>query len=116
MQASAGHHLPVRACIYFYLLVFALSLLSCGTERSEAERCCSYLHCFPRVGASVSKQSEAALNYMLESVRKFVDIVIRARNLVSISSVFLELFSLLCSSNVFDMGDIRNVYELGVIA
>ena len=28
--------------------------------------------------ASVAKQSEAALNYMLESVRKFVDIVIRA--------------------------------------
>ena len=27
---------------------------------------------------SVAKQSEAALNYMLESVRKFVDSVIRA--------------------------------------
>ena len=78
MQASAGQHLPVLACIYLYLLVFALSLLSCGTERSEAERGCSYLHCFPSVGASVSKQSEAALNYMLESVRKFVGSVIRA--------------------------------------
>ena len=64
----------------------------------------------------MAKQNEAALNYMLESVRKFVDIVIRARNLVSIPNVFLELFSLLCSSSVFDMGDIRNVHELGVIA
>ena len=36
----------------------------------------------------MAKQSEAALNYMLESVRKFVDIVIRARNFVSISSSF----------------------------
>ena len=62
----------------------------------------------------MAKQSEAALNYMLESVRKFVDIVMRARNLVSISSLLLELFSLLCSGNVFDMGDIRNVHELGV--
>ena len=44
------------------------------------------------MGASVSKQSEAALNYMLESVRKFVDIVMRARNFVSILSLFLELF------------------------
>ena len=66
------------------------------------------------MGASVSKQSEAALNYMLESVRKFVDIVMRARNLVSISNFFLELFSLLCSSSVFDMGDIRNLRELGM--
>ena len=64
----------------------------------------------------MAKQSEAALNYMLESVRKFVDIVIRARNLVSIPNVFLELFSLLCSSSVFDMGDIRSVHELGEIA
>ena len=81
MQASAGQHLPVRASIYLHLLVFALSLLSWGTERSEAERGCSYFRCFPcfpSMGASVSKQSEAALNYMLESVRKFVDIVIRA--------------------------------------
>ena len=38
MQASAGQHLPVLICIYVYLLVFALSLLSCGTKRSEAER------------------------------------------------------------------------------
>ena len=83
MQASAGQHLPVRACIYLYLLVFALSLLSCGTERSEAERRCSYLHCFPSVGASVSKQSEASLNYMLESVRKFVGSVIRAPQHIS---------------------------------
>ena len=78
MQASAGRHLPVRASIYLYLLVFALSLLSWGTERSEAERGCSYSRCFPSVGASVSKQSEASLNYMLESVRKFVGSVIRA--------------------------------------
>ena len=92
MQASAGQHLPVLHCTYLCLLVFALSLLSCSTERSEAERGRSSLHCFPVVGASVAKQSEAALNYMLESVRKFVDIVIRARNLVSISSLFLELF------------------------
>ena len=106
MQASAGQHLPVLACIYLSLLVFALSLLSCGSERSEAERGRSSLHCFPVVGASVAKQSEAALNYMLESVRKFVDIVIRACNLVNISNLFLERFSLLCSSSVFDMGDI----------
>ena len=78
MQASAGQHLPVGASIYLYLLVFALSLLSWGTERSEAERGCSYSRCFPSVGASVSKQSEASLNYMLESVRKFVGSVIRA--------------------------------------
>ena len=78
MQASAGQHLPVLACIYLYLLVFALSLLSCGAKRSEAERGCSELHYFPGVGASVAKQSEATLNYMLESMRKFVDIVIRA--------------------------------------
>lgn len=72
---------------------------------------------FAVVGASVAKQSEAALNYMLEGVRKFVDIVIRARNFVSSSSLFLEPFSLLCSSSVFlYMGDIRNVHELGVIA
>ena len=64
----------------------------------------------------MAKQSEATLNYMLESMRKFVDIVMRARNLVSISNLFLELFSLLCSSSVFDMGDIRSVHELGVIA
>ena len=51
---------------------------------------------------------------MLESVRKFVDIVIRARNLVSIWSLCLELFSLLGSSSVFDMGDVRNVYKLVV--
>ena len=51
---------------------------------------------------------------MLESVRKFVDIVTCALNLVSISSLFLELFSLLCSSSVFDVGDVRNVDELGV--
>ena len=38
MQASAGQHLLVLACIYFSFLVFALfSLLSCGSERSEAE-------------------------------------------------------------------------------
>ena len=74
MQASAGQHLPVLACIYLYLLVFAISPLSCSTERSEAERGRSSLHCFPVVGAGVAKQSEAALNYMLESVRKFVDI------------------------------------------
>ena len=52
----------------------------------------------------MAKQSEAALNYMLERVRKFVDIVVRARNLVSISILFLELFSLtklLCSSSAF---------------
>ena len=60
------------------------------------------------------KQSEAALNYMLESVRKFVDIVIRVRNLVSIPSLFLKLFSLLCFSRVSDMGDVGNVHELGV--
>ena len=30
------------------------------------------------VGASVAKQSEAILNYMLESMRKFMGIVIRA--------------------------------------
>ena len=59
----------------------------------------------------MAKQSEAALNYMLESVRKFVDIVIHARNFVSISSLFVELFSLLCSSSVFDMGDVRNRHE-----
>ena len=62
----------------------------------------------------MAKQSEAALNYMLESVRKFVDVVIRARNLVNTSSLFLELFSLLCSSSIFDMGDVRNVQEVGV--
>ena len=62
----------------------------------------------------MAKQSEAAFNYMLESVRKFVDIVIRARNLVSISSLLLELFSLLCSSSIFDMGDVRNVHKVGV--
>ena len=78
MQASAGQHLQVRASIYLYLLVFALSLLSWGTERSEAERGCSYSSCFPSVGASVSKQSEAALNYMLPSVRKLVGSVIPA--------------------------------------
>ena len=66
------------------------------------------------MGASEAKQSEAALNYMLESVRKCVDIVIRARNLVSISNLLLELFSLLCSSSIFDMGDVRNVHEVGV--
>ena len=66
-------------CLYvFSLLVFALSLLSCRTERSEAERGRSLLHYFPGVGASVAKQNEAALNYMLESVRKFVSSVIRA--------------------------------------
>ena len=113
MPASAGYHLPVLHCTYLCLLVFALSLLSCSIERSEAERGRSSSHCFPVVGASVAKQSEAALNYMLESVRKFVDIVTRAGNLVSISSLFLELFSLLCSSSVFDMGDVRNVHELG---
>ena len=78
VQASAGQHLPVLHCTHLCLLVFALSLLSCSTERSEAERGRSSLHCFPVVGASVAKQSEAALNYMLESVRKFVDIVILA--------------------------------------
>ena len=62
----------------------------------------------------MAKQSEAALNYMLESVRKFVDIVIRARDSGGILSLFLELFSLLCFSSVFDMGDVRNVYKLGV--
>ena len=51
---------------------------------------------------------------MLEGVRKVVDIVIRARDLVSILSLFLELFSLLCSGSVFDMGDIRNVHEIGL--
>ena len=71
----------VLICVF---LCVALCLLSCSTERSEAERGCSSLHCFPVVGASVAKQSEAALNYMLESVRKCVDIDIRARNLVSI--------------------------------
>ena len=91
MPASASQHLPVLHCTYLCLLVFALSLLSCSTERSEAERGRSSLHCFPVVGASVAKQSEAALNDMLGSVRKFVDIVMRARNLVSISSLFLEL-------------------------
>ena len=75
MQASAGQHLPVLHCTYLCLLVFALSLLSCSAERSEAVRGRSSLHCFPVVGASVAKQSEAALNYMLESVRKFVDFV-----------------------------------------
>ena len=69
MQASAGQHLPVRSSIYLYLLVFALSLLSWGTERSEAERGCSYSRCFPSVGASVSKQGEGTLNDMLEKVR-----------------------------------------------
>ena len=78
MQASAVQHLPVRACIYLYLLVFELALLSWVTECSEAERGCSYLRCVPGVGASVSKQSEAALSYMLESVRKLVGCVIRA--------------------------------------
>ena len=78
MPASAGQHLPVLHCTYLCLLLFALSLLSCSIERSEAERGRSSSHCFPVVGASVAKQSEAALNYMLESVRKFVDIVIRA--------------------------------------
>ena len=116
VQASAGQHLPVLHCTHLCLLVFAHSLLSCGPERSEGERGRSSLHCFLVVEASVAKQSEAALCYMLESVRKFVDIVMRARNLVSISSLFLELFLLLCSSSVFDMGDIRNVHELGVIA
>ena len=62
----------------------------------------------------MAKQSEAALDYMLESVRKFVDIVIRARDLGGILSLFLELSSWLCSSSVFDMGDVRNVYKLGV--
>ena len=38
---SAGQHLLVLDCIYFSFLVFALSLLSCGSERSEAERGCS---------------------------------------------------------------------------
>ena len=113
MQASAGQHLPVLSCIYLYLLVFALSLLSCGTERSEAERGRSSLLRFQVVEASVAKQSEAALNYMLGSVRKCADIGIRARNLVSILSLFWELFSLLCFGSVFDMGDIRNVHELG---
>ena len=78
MQASAGQHLPVLARIYLYLLVFALSLLSCGTKRSEVEPGCSDLHYFPGVGASVAKQSEASINYMLESMRKFVDIDIHA--------------------------------------
>ena len=78
MQASVGQHLPVLICIYLYLLVIPLSLLCCGTERSEAERGRSYLHCFPTVRASMAKQSEAALNYMLGSVRKFVYIVICA--------------------------------------
>ena len=78
VQASAGQHLPVLNCTYLCLLVFALSLLSCSTERSKAEGGRSSLHCFPVVGASVAKQSEDALNYMLEGVRKFVDIVIRA--------------------------------------
>ena len=66
---------------YLYLFVSSgvrpfFSLL--WNRESEAERGRSYLHCFPLVGASVAKQSEAALNHMLESVRKFVDIVIRA--------------------------------------
>ena len=78
VQASAGQHLPVLHCTYLCLLVFALSLLSCSIERSEAERGRSSSHCFPVVGASVAKQSEAALDYMLEGVRKFVDIVTRA--------------------------------------
>ena len=78
MQASAGQHLPVLHCTYLCFLVFALSLLSCSAERSEAVGGRSSLHCFPVVGASVAKQSEAALNYMLESVRKFVGSVIRA--------------------------------------
>ena len=78
MQASVGQHLPVLACFFLFLVVFALAVLSGGTKRSEAERGCSELHYFPGVGASVAKQSEAALNYMLESVRKFVGSVIRA--------------------------------------
>ena len=63
-------------CLY---LCVSFGVCPFSAERSEAERGCSYLRCFPSVGASVSKQSEATLNYMLESVRKFVGSVIRAR-------------------------------------
>ena len=78
MQAPVGQHLPVLICIYLYLLVFALSLLSCGTERSEAERGRSSIIVFQLweqvyqsniLGdgtSQVAKQNEAALNYMLE--------------------------------------------------
>ena len=58
----------------------------------------------------MAKQNEAAPNFMLESVRQFVYIVIRMRDLGCI----LELFCLSCFSSVFDMGDVRNLYELGV--
>ena len=54
----------------------------------------------------MAKQSEAALTPMLESVRKFVGSAISARDLRGISSLFLELCSLLCSSSVLDMGDV----------
>ena len=98
MQASAGQHPPVLACIYLYLLVFALSLLSCGAKRSETERGCSELHYFPGVGASVAKQSdEATLNYMLESMRKFVDIVIRApRHIINLNALPVPMLRQVC--------------------
>ena len=63
----------------------------------------------------MAKQREAALNYnMLESVRKFVDIVIRARDLGGLFEFIFGAIFFSCFSNVFDMGDVRNVYELGV--
>ena len=69
-------------CLYLFLSFgvcpFSAQLWNRAQRSGARPLLITPVHCFPSVGASVSKQSEAALNYMLESVRKFVDIVIRA--------------------------------------
>ena len=70
---SPDSHFHVGEAVLIHVASLALILLetvlnvfvSGGSERSEQERGCSYFRCFPSAGASVSKQSEAALNYML---------------------------------------------------
>ena len=66
--------------LLFICIFWCLRFLFSAGEPSAAKRSEAALThvVFPSVGASVSKQSEASLNYMLESVRKFVGSVIRA--------------------------------------
>ena len=59
------------------------------------------------MGASVSKQSEAAVNYMLESVRKLVGTVIRApQHIINL------LYFLATSVNCFTLNSYKNGPEL----
>ena len=60
----------------FFCVFWCLPFLSLAVEPSAAKRSEAALNYI--VFQSVAKQCEAALNYMLESVRKFMDIVIRA--------------------------------------